>query len=55
MSIAIDSTLEYLRTRLNISEANMQAYQNKSVEEILEAEAAQGNQLAIQMAADMFF
>ena len=54
MSIAIDSTLEYLRTRLNISEANMQAYQNKSVEEILEAEAAQGNQLAIQMAADMF-
>lgn len=54
MSIAIDSTLEYLRTRLNISEANMQAYHNKSVEEILEAEAAQGNQLAIQMAADMF-
>lgn len=54
MSIAIDSTLEYLMTRLQISEAKLQVYQDKSVEEILEAEAAEGNQLAIQMAADMF-
>ncbi len=54
MSIAIDSTLEYLRTRLNISEDRMQIYKDKSVEEILDAEAAQGNQLAVQMAADMF-
>lgn len=54
MSIAIDSTLEYLRSRLNISEDRMQIYKDKSVEEILDAEAAQGNQLAVQMAADMF-
>ena len=29
-------------------------YQNKSIKEIIEAEAAQGNQAAIQLAADMF-
>ncbi len=54
MSLAISSTLEYLQTRLGISEAKMQIYADKSVEQILEAEAAQGNQAAIQMAADMF-
>jgi Mg/Co/Ni transporter MgtE len=32
----------------------MEMYQNKSVEEIIEAEAAEGNQAAIQLAADMF-
>lgn len=54
MSLAISSTLEYLQTRLGISEAKMQIYADKSLEQILEAEAAQGNQAAIQMAADMF-
>lgn len=54
MSLTIDSTLEYLKTRLSISDDKMQLYADKSVEEILEAEAAQGNQAAVQMAADMF-
>lgn len=54
MSLAISSTLEYLQMRLGISEAKMQIYADKSLEQILDAEAAQGNQAAIQMAADMF-
>ena len=54
MSLAISSTLEYLQMRLGISEAKMQIYADKSLEQILDAEATQGNQAAIQMAADMF-
>lgn len=54
MSLAISSTLEYLQMRLGISEAKMRIYADKSLEQILDAEAAQGNQAAIQMAADMF-
>ena len=54
MSLAISSTLEYLQMRLGISEAKMQIYADKSLEQILDAEAAQGNQAAIQMSADMF-
>jgi len=54
MSITINTDLEYLQSRLNISDARMQVYQNKTTEEIIEAEAAQGNQAAIQLAADMF-
>ena len=54
MSLTISSTLEYLQMRLGISEAKMQIYADKSLEQILDAEAAQGNQAAIQMAADMF-
>ena len=54
MSLAIDITLEYLRVRLGLCSAKMQEYSTKSVKEIIEAEAAQGNQAAIQLAADMF-
>lgn len=54
MSITISSDLQYLQSRLNISDTQMQVYQNKTVDEIIEAEAAQGNQAAIQLAADMF-
>ncbi len=54
MSITINADLEYIKSRLNISDARMEIYQNKTVEEIVEAEAAQGNQAAIQLAADMF-
>lgn len=54
MSIVIESTLLYLQSRLGISDAKMQVYADKSVQEILQAEAAQGNQAAIQLAADMF-
>ena len=54
MSLRIDANLEYLAARLNIPETRMEEYTGKSVEEILKAEAAAGNQAAVQMAADMF-
>jgi len=54
MSIAIDTTLEYLKVKLGLSASKLESYENKSIKEILEAEAAQGNQAAIQLAADMF-
>lgn len=54
MSLVISSTLEYLQSRLNIPDARMQVYSDKTIEQILEAEAAEGNQAAVQLAADMF-
>lgn len=54
MSIKINTDLAYLQSRLNISDSKMAVYQNKTVDEILKAEAAAGNQAAIQLAADMF-
>lgn len=54
MSIKINTDLAYLQSRLNISDSKMEIYQNKTVDEILKAEAAEGNQAAIQLAADMF-
>lgn len=54
MSIAINVDLEYLKTRLHIPETRFSNYENKSVSEILQAEAAMGNQEAIKLAADMF-
>lgn len=54
MSIVINTDLEYLKSRLNIPESRISAYQTKTVDEILKAEAAAGNQEAVKMAADMF-
>lgn len=54
MSIKIDTDLAYIQSKLNISDSKMEIYKDKTVEEILEAEAASGNQDAIQLAADMF-
>lgn len=54
MSIRIDTDLAYIQSKLNISDSKMEIYKDKTVEEILEAEAASGNQAAIQLAADMF-
>jgi len=54
MSIRINTDLEYLRMRLNISPSKMEEYGDKTIDEILEAEAAAGNQEAIKFAADMF-
>ena len=54
MSIRINTDLEYLILRLNIPPSRMEEYEDKTIEEILEAEAAAGNQVAIKMAADMF-
>lgn len=54
MSIRIETDLAYIQSRLNISASKMELYKEKTLEEIIEAEAAEGNQAAIQMAADMF-
>ncbi len=54
MSLTIEATQEYLRSKLNLSLAKILEYENKSIKEIVDAEAAQGNQAAIQLAADMF-
>ena len=54
MAITIDTDLAYIQSKLNISSSKMEMYREKSIEEIIEAEAASGNQAAIQLAADMF-
>lgn len=54
MSIRIDTNLDYLAAKLNIPASRLEEYKDKSIEDILEAEAAAGNQAAVQMAADMF-
>lgn len=54
MSLVIDSNLEYLQTVLGINAVKFQTqYANLSVEEILEAEAAEGNQQAIKLAQEI--
>lgn len=54
MSIKINTDLDYLVLRLNIPPSRMEEYKDKTIEEILEAEAAAGNQVAVKIAADMF-
>ena len=53
MSICIDTNLIYLQTRLNLSAEKLQAYQGKTVDEIIKAEAAAGNPLAIELAQEI--
>ena len=53
MSIVIDSNLIYLQNRLNLSAEKLKLYQGRTVDQILEAEAAEGNQLAIALAEEM--
>ncbi len=54
MSLVIDSNIEYLQTVLGINAVKMQTqYANMTVEDIIEAEAAQGNQQAIKLAQDI--
>ena len=54
MSLVIDSNLEYLQNILYISKVTFEEkYANMSVDEILEAEAAQGNQQAIELAQEL--
>ena len=50
MSIVIDANLSYLQNRLHLSADKLELYQGKSIEEILEAETAAGNPLAVQLA-----
>ncbi len=54
MSLTIDSNLEYLQNILHISKTTFQEkYATKTVDEIIEAEAAQGNQQAIALAQEL--
>lgn len=54
MSLIIDSNLEYLQSVLHISKVTFEEkYANKSIDEIVEAEAAQGNQEAIKLAQEL--
>lgn len=54
MSIVIDTDLSFLVSRLNISETKIQdQYTDMSAEEIIKAEASQGNQAAIQLAQEL--
>lgn len=52
--IVIDTDLTYIGNRLGLSEAQLNAYGMKSVDEILKAEAANGNEAAIKLATEMF-
>lgn len=55
MSIVIDSDITQLIRRLNISELKMrECYANKSLEEIVEKEAEDGNQEAVEFAYQLF-
>lgn len=54
MSLVIDSNLEYLQNILHISRVTFEEkYSNMSVDEIIEAEAASGNQKAIELAQEL--
>ena len=53
MSIVIDTNLAYLQNRLNLSAEKLELYQGKSIEEVIEAEAAAGNQLAVELANEL--
>ena len=54
MSLVIDSNVEYLQNILNIDPVKFQTqYSNMSVEDIIEAEALQGNQQAIKLAQEL--
>ncbi|MBR6098875.1 hypothetical protein IKP85_03940 [bacterium] len=55
MSIVIDTDLTLIMRRLNITEAKMkECYANKSLEEIVEKEAEEGNQAAVSFARELF-
>ncbi len=54
MSLIIDSNLAYLQKVLNINPVKYQQYYaNMTIDEIIEAEAAQGNQQAIKLAQEL--
>ena len=55
MSIVIDTDLTLIMKRLNISEAKMkECYASKTVKEIVEQEAEEGNQEAVAFARELF-
>ena len=53
MSISIDTNLLYLQSKLNLSAEKIQRYQGMSIDEVLKAEAEDGNELAIELAEEL--
>ena len=53
MSLTIDANLRFLQSKLKFSSDKLQKYQGMSTEEILKAEAASGNQLAVELAQEI--
>ncbi len=51
--ISIDTNLYSLRQKLNITSERMQNYTDKTVDEIIQSEAAQGNQVAVNFAREL--
>ncbi len=49
-TISIDTNIYALQNKLNITSARMMQYADKTVDEIIEAEAAQGNKQAVEFA-----
>ena len=54
MSIIVDANIYKLQDRLNISSERFADYGLKTIDEIIEAEAAQGNMAAVQYAKELF-
>ena len=55
MSIVLDTNMKLFAERLNITSSRMvQDYGLKTVDEIIEAEAAQGNTQAVNYAREMY-
>ena len=52
--VAIDTNVFYLQSVLNLSNTRMRDYATSTVDEILEAEAAQGNVNALNYARKLY-
>ena len=53
--LVLETDLNTLLTKLNISRTKMvEMYSSMTVDEIIEAEAARGNQAAVQYATELF-
>ena len=54
MTIALDSNMVYLQTRLNINTGRMSNYADKSLDEIIAQEAKEGNTVAKEFKRELF-
>lgn len=54
MSITIDANLTYIQNKLSISSSRMQNYTDKTVDEIITAEANSGNTKALEYARELY-
>ena len=54
MTVALDSNMVYLQTRLNINTGRMSNYADKSLDEIIAQEAKEGNTVAKEFKRELF-